>query len=164
MKTDAIISEDKKYRYVLSRIWDESKPIVMIMGLNPSTADAMNDDPTITKCINFAKSWGYGGVYMLNLFAFRTSNPQTMLDADEPIGMENDKYLVEYSLKCDKVVCAWGNDGSYKNRSSEIKSKLGNLYYLALNKSGEPSHPLYLKSELVPIKFRDDEKIELVNL
>jgi len=125
----------------------------MIIGLNPSTADAMNDDPTITRCINFAKSWGYGGVYMLNLFAFRTPKPQMMLDADEPIGIENDKYLVEYALKCDKVVCAWGNDGSYKNRSSEIKSKLSNLYYLALNKSGEPSHPLYLKSELVPIKF-----------
>ena len=154
MQKDAILSEDKKYRYVLSRIWDESKPKVMIIGLNPSTADAINDDPTITKCINFAKSWGYGGVYMLNLFAFRTSKPKVMFSADEPIGVENDKYLIDYSLKCDKVVCTWGNDGSYKNRNSEIKSILSNLHYLALNKSGEPAHPLYLKSELIPIKFR----------
>jgi len=154
--TDAIISKDQKYRYVLSRIWDDSKQKVMIIGLNPSTADTINNDPTITRCINFAKSWGYGGVYMLNLFAFRTHNPKIMLSSDDPVGSENDKYLIDYSHKCDKVICAWGNYGSYKNRSSEIRLKLSNLHYLALNKSGEPSHPLYLKSKLVPTRFGDN--------
>ena len=66
MKKDAILSEDRKYRYVLSRIWDESKPLVVIIGLNPSTADEKDDDNTIKKCINFSKNWGYGGLYMLN--------------------------------------------------------------------------------------------------
>ncbi len=158
MIKDAIISSDDKYRYVLSRIWDESKSKVMIIGLNPSTADASQNDPTIRKCIKYAKSWGYGGIYMLNLFAFRTSKPKVMFSADEPIGVENDQYLMDYSLKCDKVVCAWGNDGNYKNRSSEIKSKLSNLYYLARNKSGEPSHPLYLKSELTPARFSCEDE------
>jgi hypothetical protein len=93
MKKDAILSQDRKYRYVLSRIWDESKPMVVIIGLNPSTADEKDDDNTITKCINFAKQWGYGGLYMLNLFAFRATSPSDMFNADSPIGDENDKYI-----------------------------------------------------------------------
>lgn len=153
MKTDAILSEDRKYRYVLSRIWDETKPTVMIIGLNPSIADETTNDPTIVRCINFAKSWGYGGVYMLNLFAFRATKPHTMKEAEEPIGNENDKYLEEYYKKSEKVICAWGDTGSYKNRSKEILSKFDDLYYLELNQTGEPAHPLYLKSDLAPIKF-----------
>lgn len=153
MIKDAILSSDRTYRYVLSRIWDETKPVVMIIGLNPSTADETNDDPTITRCINFSKSWGYGGVHMLNLFAFRATLPRDMFNAPNPIGMENDKYLSEYAKKCDKAICAWGNHGKFKNRSDDVRSKLKNLYYLKMNHSGEPSHPLYLKSELVPLKW-----------
>ena len=153
MKTDAILLEDRKYRYVLSRIWDETKPTVMIIGLNPSIADEIKNDPTIERCINFAKFWSYGGVYMLNLFAFRATHPQDMLNAEEPIGKDNDQYIKKYSKICDKVVCAWGNDGAYKNRSKEVLSILNNAYYLKLNKTGEPAHPLYLKSDLIPIKF-----------
>jgi hypothetical protein len=153
MKTDAILSADRKYRYVLSRIWDESKPTVMIIGLNPSTADEEKNDPTIIRCINFAKNWGYGGVYMLNLFGFRATQPKNMFNAENPIGDENDKYIVKYSKICDKVICAWGNDGSYKNRNKEVLYKIENSYYLKLNKTGEPAHPLYLKDDLTPIKF-----------
>jgi hypothetical protein len=153
MKTDAILSENRKYRYVLSRFWDESKPVVMIIGLNPSTADETKNDPTITRCIDFAKSWGYGGVYMLNLFAFRATLPKDMIDEEEPIGNDNDSYIDKYSKLSEKVVCAWGNDGTYKNRSKEILSKFDNLYYLKLNQTGEPSHPLYLNGNLIPIKF-----------
>ena len=90
MKKDAILSEDRKYRYVLSRIWDESKSMVMIIGLNPSTADETIDDPTIVRCIDFAKNWGYGGIYMLNLFAFRATLPKDMFSVENPIGDEND--------------------------------------------------------------------------
>ena len=153
MKTGAILSEDRKYRYVLSRIWDESKPMIMIIGLNPSTADETKNDPTITRCMNFAKSWKYGGVYMLNLFAFRATLPKDMIEEEEPIGDENDSYINKYSKLSEKVVCAWGNDGSYKNRSKEILSKINDLYYLKLNQTGEPSHPLYLNGDLIPIKF-----------
>ncbi len=153
METNAILSDDRKYRYVLSRIWDESKSTVMIVGLNPSTADEVDNDPTITRCIDFAKSWGYGGVYMLNLFAFRATQPIDMFNAKEPVGEENDSYIDKYSKSCDKVVCAWGNDGNYKNRSKDILSKLENKYYLKLNKTGEPAHLLYLKADLIPIKF-----------
>ena len=88
MEKDAILSEDRKYRYVLSRIWDKSKPIVMIIGLNPSTADETEDDRTIRRCIKFADSWGYGGVYMLNLFAFRATKPTDMFVVVNPIGSQ----------------------------------------------------------------------------
>ena len=153
MKKDAILSQDRKYRYVLSRIWDESKPMVVIIGLNPSTADEKDDDNTITKCINFAKQWGYGGLYMLNLFAFLATSPSDMFNADSPIGDENDKYIQMYSKLSDKVICAWGNDGNFKNRSQYILSNIENKFYLKLNKSGEPAHPLYLSKDLIPIRF-----------
>ena len=153
MEKDAILSEDRKYRYVLSRIWDKSKPMVMIIGLNPSTADETEDDPTIRRCINFADSWGYGGVYMLNLFAFRATQPTDMFKAINPIGSQNDKYINDYAKRVDKVICAWGNDGNYKNRSSDITKQLDNLFYLKMNKTGEPAHPLYLKSDLIPQKL-----------
>ena len=153
MKKSAILSEDRKYRYVLSRIWDETKPKVMIIGLNPSTADETEDDPTIGRCISFSKSWGYGGVYMLNLFAFRATQPKDMFNAQNPIGLENNSYIEIYSKKVDKIVCAWGNHGTYKNRGNEIREKFDKLFYLKLNQTGEPAHPLYLKSELVPKKW-----------
>lgn len=73
MIKDAILSEDRKYRYILSRTWDETKPTVLFIGLNPSTADEKTDDPTIRKCINYAKCWGYGKILMANLFAFRST-------------------------------------------------------------------------------------------
>jgi hypothetical protein len=153
MKTDAILSDDRKYRYVLSRIWDETKPFVMIVGLNPSTADETENDPTIIRCIEFSKSWGYGGVFMLNLFAFRATKPIDMKNSIDPIGMENDSYIKKYEQLCDKVVCAWGNDGAYKERSRFVLSNLKEPYYIKLNKSGEPAHPLYLKGDSIPIKF-----------
>lgn len=93
MKKYATLSEDRKYRYTLTRIWDETKPKVMFIGLNPSTADETKDDPTIIRCINFAKSWGYGGLEMTNLFAFRATNPKVMKNEKEPIGKDNDTWL-----------------------------------------------------------------------
>ena len=78
LKTDAKFSACRKYRYALWRNWDGSKPYAMIIGLNPSTADENENDPTITRCINFAKSWGYGGVCVTNLFAYCATVPSDM--------------------------------------------------------------------------------------
>lgn len=153
MKKNAILSADRIYRYVLSREWDERKPYVMFIGLNPSTADENADDPTINKCINFAKNWGYGGIYMLNLFAFRTTYPDVLFTAEEPIGNENDQYLEEYAMKVDKIICAWGNNGDFKNRSQTVKNSLEKLYYLKMNKTDEPAHPLYLAVSSEPMKW-----------
>jgi hypothetical protein len=122
----------------------------MFIGLNPSTADEIEDDPTLIRCMNYAKSWGYGGVCMANLFAFRSTNPEVMLKANDPVGQDNDRWLVELSQKAGLVVAAWGNSGSFMGRSHQVKQLLSNLHCLKMNKSGEPAHPLYQKASLQP--------------
>ena len=123
----------------------------MIIGLNPSTADEVKNDPTITRCINFAKSWGYGGVCVANLFAYRATVPKNMMASQKPIGTENNNWLSRLAKDAGIVVAAWGNDGSYLNRAEEIKKMLPDLHYIKMNKSGEPAHPLYLKADLKPV-------------
>ena len=153
MKNTAKLSECRKYRFALWRTWDESKPYVMFVGLNPSTADETTNDPTLTRCINYAKSWGFG-VCMANIFAYRATKPIDMKAATDPIGAENNDWLVELSNDAGMVVAAWGNDGSYLGRSKQIEELLPNLHCLKLNKSGEPAHPLYQKSDIEPVPMR----------
>ncbi|WP_412502102.1 DUF1643 domain-containing protein [Shewanella algae] len=148
--SDAVISPCKQYRYALSRVWDASKPYVVFVGLNPSTADATLDDPTIRRCIGFAERWGYGGLVMVNLFAYRATAPGVMMAAIDPVGVNNDEWLKSLADAAGAVVAAWGNHGSFMQRSSKVRELLPNLHYLKLNGSGEPAHPLYLKSTLVP--------------
>ena len=154
MDSGAEFSDGRKYRYALWRIWDTKKPYVMFVGLNPSTADETKNDPTITRCINYAKSWGYGGIYMTNLFAFRATDPSVMLAEEVPIGKDNDAWLKKIYEKTNIAVAAWGNDGSHRQRSKEIFNILPELHYLKLNATGEPAHPLYLKSNLKPLLFK----------
>ncbi len=159
VKTDAtqnaVISQCEKYRYTLYRAWDKSKPKVMFIMLNPSTADATFDDPTIRRCIGFAKSWGFGSLYVGNLFAYRATNPKSLFLTDNPIG-ENNKYWLDKMVSLsDKVVCAWGNSPILKrfqktNKNDEYQPLLGyqNLHYIDLSNDGTPKHPLYLKGDL----------------
>lgn len=155
MEAGAILSEDREYRYVLWRIWDTSKPSVMFIGLNPSTADESIDDPTIRRCINYARSWGYGAIYMTNLFALRSSKPSELYNSKNPIGDENDKFLLNFQNKCDLVVACWGNHGSFMNRSSDIKELFNQIKCFGTNQTGQPKHPLYLKKDvqLIPYNF-----------
>ena len=149
----AELSDCRRYRYALWRIWDETKPTVMFIGLNPSTADETQDDPTLTRCINFAKAWGYGGVYTANLFAYRATDPKQLLKRKRVIGKQNDHWLQQLSERCELVIAAWGNDGKYQNRAQQVKQQIQPLHYLKMNKSGEPAHPLYLKADLTPMPF-----------
>jgi hypothetical protein len=151
LKNTAKLSECRKYRYALWRTWDDSKSYVMFIGLNPSTADENTDDPTLTRCINYAKSWGYGGVCMANLFAFRATEPSDMKASNYPIGSENNKWLKKLAKEAALVVAAWGNDGSYLGRSKQVLEIIPNLSCLKLNKSGEPAHPLYQAAKLKPV-------------
>lgn len=151
MKNTAKLSECRKYRYALWRTWDDSKPFVMFVGLNPSTADENTNDPTLTRCINYAKSWGYGGVCMANLFAYRATEPSDMKTSNDPIGSENNKWLKKLAKEAALVVAAWGNDGSYLRRSKQVLEIIPNLSCLKLNKSGEPAHPLYQAAKLKPV-------------
>lgn len=151
MKTDAKLSDCRAYRYALWRTWDESKPYAMFIGLNPSTADETEDDPTIKRCIAFARDWGYGGLCMANLFAFRATEPSEMMRAENPVGPENDEWLKNLSSGAGVIIAAWGNSGSYRGRSKEILSTFPKLMCIKLNQSGEPAHPLYQPSSAVPI-------------
>ena len=149
----AEFSKCRKYRYTLWRTWDESKPKIMFLGLNPSTADETKNDPTVTRCINYSKLWGYGGMYMMNIFAYRTTYPVELKKQLDPIGPDNNNWIKKISKSVDKCVGAWGNDGEFLDRSIEIKGIVKNLFCLKINGSGEPAHPLYLKSNLKPIKY-----------
>ena len=120
MKTDAKLSECRQYRYALWRTWDDSKPYAMFVGLNPSTADETDDDPTIRRCIVFAKDWGYGGLCMANLFAYRATDPSNMFSAQDPIGPQNDVWLERLAKDAGIVVAAWGNHGGHLGRSKIV--------------------------------------------
>ena len=99
LKTGAIFSGCRTYRYTLWRSWDRDKGDVMFIGLNPSTADETLNDPTVRRCINYAKSWGYGGIYMANMFAFRATDPKEMKQAKDPIGYRNDFWLMDMAQR-----------------------------------------------------------------
>ena len=150
-KSGAVFSDCRKFRYALWRMWDEDKPLVMIIGLNPSTADEKVNDPTITRCISFASSWGYGGVCVTNLFGFRATAPTELKAYHDPIGKENDAWVHEMAKEAAIKVAAWGNHGNFLNRSVDFLSSLDQLHCIKMNKSGEPAHPLYLKAELKPV-------------
>lgn len=154
MKKTAQISKCNKYRYYLTREWDENLPFVNFIGLNPSTADGYEDDATIRKCISYAKQWRYGGIIMTNLFAFRTRHPHEMrLQKEIAIGDENNEYLIKGKRESKISVAAWGNHGFFNDRWKEVADLLPDLYCLKMTKQNQPSHPLYLSSELKPINF-----------
>ena len=149
----AKFSADRKYRYSLERIWITRKPFVCFVGLNPSTADENLDDPTIRRCIRFSSDWGYGGLVMVNLFAFRSTNPKKLYLEDNPIGDENDKYLRLYSQHAGITVVAWGTNGEHMKRGENVIKLLTNPQWLTHTKGGHPGHPLYLKADLKPVPF-----------
>ena len=156
MKKDCVFGPDGKYRYVLSRVWDEELPFVMFIGLNPSTADNENDDPTIRKLITYCKSWGYGGFYITNLFAYVSSDPKVLKSIPNPVGVMNDSYIIGFSEHCKMVVCMWGNKGTLYNRDVYVIHLLiqtKKLYCFETSVHGNPKHPLYLKADLKPCEF-----------
>lgn len=148
----AIISADSQYRYLLKREWGQSGKKIVFIGLNPSTADATNDDPTIRRCVRFAKAWGGTSLWMINLFAFRSTDPRGLLSATDPIGPENDVWLDRIIRMSDLTVAAWGNNGKLRNRGLIVEQRFaGSLHMLGMTDKGEPRHPLYIRADTTPI-------------
>jgi hypothetical protein len=147
----AVISPCGSYRYVLTRTWDEGLLPACFIGLNPSVADATVDDPTIRRMVGFARGWGCGGIRVVNLFAFRATDPKAMRAAWDPVGPDNDWVLSEASRECSPLVAAWGVHGTFRARDEAVKGILRDagvsLRCLGLTKGGYPKHPLYLKTE-----------------
>ncbi len=151
----AVFSDDRAYRYFLRREWDgASGETVCWILLNPSTADETVDDPTIRRCIGFSKSWGYEKLCVVNLFAFRATSPTDMKTANDPVGPMNNRWIIQGAEVSDIVIAGWGQHGSYRGRSGEVRQMLMNgevsLFSLRRNKNGQPSHPLYLPAGLQP--------------
>ncbi len=149
----ATFSNCRKYRYALSRSWDDKKKIVLFIGLNPSTADEKKDDPTIRRCINYAQSWGFGGLQVANLFAYRATKPTKLRYVENPVGDDNDQQLIKLSKMADLTVAAWGNEGALFNRDKQVIKLIPNLMCLKINKSGQPAHPLYQKKDIEYISY-----------
>lgn len=162
MKKGAILDSTGLYRYTLWREWDGCAPKLVFVMLNPSRADAIVDDPTIRRCLGFARTWGYGSLEVVNLFAYRTSHPSNLAQVADPVGPENDRYLEAAMERCDRagirVVIAWGNGGLLLGRNEEVLRAIAreDLYCLGVTKRGQPRHPLYLKSDTVPTPLYTD--------
>jgi hypothetical protein len=155
-----ILSACRKYRYTLWRDWDmdlltgcadDAKDLdsyAMFVGLNPSTADETKDDPTIRKCVGFAKRWGFAGLMMTNLFAFRATDPRQMKGHPKPIGDDNDRWLVACARGAGIIVAAWGVNGEHMGRDVEVLKLLDGVECLRTTKAGHPEHPLYVPYEV----------------
>lgn len=152
-ESGAIISEDQQYRYLLWRIWNNDLKKVCFIMLNPSTADANEDDPTIRRCKGFARDWGYGGFYVANLFAYRATDPNELFDTPDPYGPENEKYLkllaAGESYPAD-IVFAWGSFPRFIPQMWEVIHMFKDPLCIDLANQGFPRHPLYLSAALEP--------------
>lgn len=153
---DASISIDGLYRWALHRELPTliGNGAVLFIMLNPSTADANQDDPTIRRCLGYASSWGYSDLYVANLYAYRATNPASLNDAADPIGDMNDRYIDALADYADLIVVAWGaNVGPVADRAEAVTRRLladgHDLQALALAANGQPRHPLYCKADLV---------------
>jgi len=157
----AEFSECERYRYVLTREWGAPPgSSIAFVGLNPSTADKEHDDPTVKKCWTWAADWGYSSFVMLNVYAYRATNPKCLRTIADPTGVRNDEFLSKYASSAGRVIVAWGRGKTKADRERfrdvcELLSSLAiPLYCLRKNKDGSPHHPLYLPAAITAIPYR----------
>lgn len=150
---NAGISDCGRYRYWLTRTWNLNEPSAVFIMLNPSMADASRDDPTIRRCIRFAADWDYGGIVVANLYAYRATKPADLWQTDDPVGPENDDWLLNYLADGALVVAAWGGNAKPKRVNALWRMSLvagRELHCLGTTKDGAPRHPLYVRGGTKP--------------
>ncbi|MGB0959143.1 MAG: DUF1643 domain-containing protein [Halocynthiibacter sp.] len=156
----AFYSDCEKYRYALTRIWNDGQPRVHFLMLNPSTATEIQNDPTVERCERRARTLGFGGVCVTNIFAWRDTDPRKMRKATDPIGPENDVEILKACDWADQTVCAWGTHGAHLDRGPQVEATLRAaktpLYHLGLSKEGHPKHPLYISYKITPISWKTE--------
>lgn len=165
VESDALLSPCGTYRYVLRRTWDHSGEVVNFLMLNPSTADATVDDPTIRRCIRYARDWGYGGLVVTNLYALRATDPRDLWKHPAPIGPENDHHVIREAHDARLIVCAWGEHGAKNGRAENVLWQLDleaitAMRCLKQNRSGQPVHPLYQPASALPVPLRASSTTE----
>jgi len=149
----AIFSDDRKYRYALWRVWNPNKPLLQTVGLNPSVAGEIKDDPTITRLMSRAYQTGYGGLLMSNLYAFISTNPDRLLSNGNTVGEFTDYYLKEMIRMSDKQLVGWGSFKPVKERAVEVLKMIPEPYCLGVNSDGQPKHPLYVSYETPMVRY-----------
>jgi hypothetical protein len=149
----AIFSADRVWRYALWRDVGSGSGSLVVVGLNPSTADERVNDPTIRRCVAFARDWGYRKLIVLNLFAFRATKPDDLRKAADPVGPENDRWLRDLSQEASLTLAAWGNDGLWRQRASAVVPLLASAKCLGTTKLGAPRHPLYVRGTTLPTSY-----------
>lgn len=176
-RATAVFSADRRYRYALTRRWDDDLPLTAFVMLNPSTADAFVLDPTVRRCVGFARDWGSGGLLVLNAFALRSTDPRALYVAHgavtAPVGTENDAVIDAMLEACQpaQVVAAWGAHAAKINalgqarprpgsrrlwlsRHEALLDRLGDrLLALHVNRDGTPKHPLYVSADTRPMRY-----------
>lgn len=155
----------RTYRYTWELVWDPARPPCAFIGLNPSTADEHGPDPTVRRCIGYARDWGYGRLVMLNVFGYRATDRLAMKKIAAPVAAPEDPRANDRALRRTVarvtrtgglVVAAWGSDGAHRGRSAGVCALLARypLHVLTLTAGGEPGHPLYLRRDLRPLRWR----------
>ena len=152
----AKFSADRKYRYTLHRVWQPAAPLACYVLLNPSTADETKNDPTVSRCQTRAINAGFGGLIVVNIFAWRSTDPAELYRVPDPVGIaSNDRFIIEAVRGSHLVVCGWGKHGALAGRGSEvlklIRSAGKTPHALRINSDGSPEHPLYLSYKLQPL-------------
>ena len=169
MKNEMLFDDDevaaefspcRKYRYVLRRTFGHGRAEVMFLMLNPSTADEVKNDPTIRRCIGFAKSWGFSRLIVCNIFAYRSTDPMKLRRVDDPIGPDNDTYIIDCHSEAEMTICAWGVHGAYLDRGILVARGINAcsenpVMCLGVTKEGHPKHPLYVPAKTEPVLLDD---------
>ena len=161
----AVYSDCEGYRYALTRVWDGAGRRVNFVMLNPSTATEMQNDPTVERCERRARTLGYGGFTVTNIFAWRDTDPRKMRAAADPVGPENDRAILHEATQADDVIAAWGTHGAFQDRGAQVARILADcgspLFHLGLSKAGHPRHPLYLPYAQTPQPWQPTAKDHL---
>lgn len=155
LSSGAVFDLTNRYRYLLWRTWDRHAGVATFIMLNPSAADAESDDPTIRRCVAFARSWGFGGLRAVNLFGYRASQPQALRVVPDPFGPDNDHFVENSCRDADMLIAAWGNHGLLLDAATRIAELVPDTTYcLGLTRLDQPRHPLYVRSGCIPTPFR----------
>ncbi len=153
-KPPAVFDPTRTYRYSLYREWGDPSHKAAFIMLNPSTADETHLDPTVTRCCGYARRWGYGAIEVVNIFAYRSTDPKGLLAVADPVGKENDQYILAAVEDAALVVAAWGVHGALQDRGRIVQDLIADrcaLTCLGRTKAGHPRHPLYLRRDAVPM-------------
>ncbi len=153
-ESTALYSSDARHRYLLTRIWNPEGRRALFVMLNPSTATEVQNDPTVERCERRARALGFGAIRVVNIFAFRATDPKVMRGTPDPVGAFNDQAIAESALWADLILCAWGSHGAHLDRGAAVEAILRAsgrpLWHLGVTRAGAPRHPLYIGYDRQP--------------